>query len=208
MGIFAILSPLLALGLLDSWFRIKRPIGRMSAWLGGLVWTFVLSVLYWLFRTRDQMGFDLPGLTASLFTTEFALLWIPVLGFFYLWGRRHESGESSYFLLYWLAGMIFIQGIRDFLTLPVTSQAPELFLTPLVRIFMMALTVLLYREWEYAADLNWKILIALALPVLWLAFSLVLALGFLGWTLVPTLVVLSALGALGYFYFYKHLPKA
>lgn len=207
MSLFALFTPFLAIGLLDSWFRPAKVYGRMSAWLGGLVWTFAVTIVYWLFRTRDLLGYDFGSLTVSLFTTEYALFWVPVLAGFLFFGRRKEINDSRYAFLYWLGGMMCFQGIRDFAALPASSQAAELFLVPLSRVILLALAVIIYYEWEDSRDLNWKILWGLALPGLWLVFSLVLAWAFLGWTPPAAIIIAGGGAALGYFYYWKRLPR-
>lgn len=204
MKLFVLLSPVLFLGLLSGWSKDRDFFRRLGAFLGGLLWTYALTIFYWLFRIREQVEYDPGFLVWHFLTTEYLLFWIPNLLFFFVFGRRHKKEASVDSFLFWFGGLIVFFGVRDALALPPSAQATELFVIPLYRLLILSLSHLTFEIWEDSFDLYKKLLWGLVLLPLFGLSSVLIAYAFLGYDWLALLVWSLAVAALTFFIY---LPR-
>jgi len=207
MKLFLLLSPLLFLGFMKNWSKDHDFYRRLGAFLGGLLWTFGLTIFYWMFRIREQIEFDLGFLTFHFLSTEYLLFWVPNVVFFFLFGRRPSKDASMDSFLFWFSGLIFLFGIRDTLVYLPNVQATELFIIPLYRLLAIVVSYFIYERWEDTYDLYLKILWGLAPFGVWLIFSVVIAFSFLGNHWPALMVFLLSGAALAHLYLIPRIPN-
>lgn len=207
MRLFLLVAPLIGLTLFP---QNKGPKAvhwtqKVKFWLHGFLWTYFLTLFYWMWRIRDQNDFELGPIFLSYFVGEFLLFWGPNLALYFVAGRRYFHQPWS--LAWWLGGLTFFLSLRDALILPSGSQLPELIIVPLYRVIAWFLFVEIYRAAIRGSDPLRFFAFSLLFPMLWAAVSAAIALSLIsivwpfllgGLGLCLTLLALPALSSRSY----------